>query len=146
AGDVFAGGDAHRDALEALIKDLAVGDAVSLVGWVDDVDGLLVQNEVFVLPSERPEPFGLVLAEAMAQGMACVATDAGGPAEMITDGVNGLLVPMGDADALANAIGRLLADARLRRQLGDTAAADIREQFSFERTLDGVIAVYNSIL
>jgi len=77
--------------------------------------------------STIPEPFGQVVIEAMAAGVPIIAADAGGPAEVVTDGVDGLLVAMGDVDALAGALTRMAGDPELRDRLADagrvTAAA-----------------------
>jgi len=79
-----------------------------------------------VAPSLLPEPLGNVIHEGMSKGKAMIGTTPGGHAEMITEGVNGLLVPAGDADALAAAMQRLLVDPTLRVQLGDAARVRAR--------------------
>ncbi len=87
--------------------------------------------DVLVVPSVSTrtfrEPWGLVVNEAMNQGLAVIATDAVGAAAggLVRDGANGLVVPSGDVEALAGAIGRLAADPRLRRRMGDAGAADV---------------------
>lgn len=75
-----------------------------------------------VFPSVGPEPFGLVVNEAMSRGRAVIGTTPGGHAEMIVDGETGLLVPCGDVEALAAAMRRLLDDPELRARLGAAAA------------------------
>ena len=146
AGDVFPGGERFLDELNAAIDARGVRDSVRLPGFVEDVDSLVAAHEIFVLPSVRPEGFGLVLIEAMAQGRPCIASNAGGPREIVLDGRTGILVPPGDAVALADAISRLLADPEERRRLGDAADADVRERFSADRTVNGVEAVYDRVL
>lgn len=74
-----------------------------------------------VLPSLWPEPFGSVVHEAMSRGTAVIGTTPGGHADMIEDGVTGILTPAGDVDALYAAMERLIADAALRRRLGENA-------------------------
>ena len=73
---------------------------VEHVGWADDAAGVMAHLDVLVLPSYA-EPFGTVLAEAMAAGTPVVATTVGGLPEVVTDGVDGVLVPPGRPDALA---------------------------------------------
>jgi glycosyltransferase involved in cell wall biosynthesis len=100
-----------------------------------------------VVPSAWQEPFGIVALEAMDAGVPVVASATGGLAEVVDDGETGLLVPPGDAGALADAIGRLVADVELRRRLGDGAARRIeryrpdaivpRIEASYRRALSG---------
>jgi mannosyltransferase len=98
------------------------------------------------LPSVRPEPFGLALLDAMAHGIACIATDAGGPRDIIRDGETGLLVQPGNAMALADAIEQLHADNELRAQLGRAAASHVRERFSIDATARRIGEVYEELL
>jgi glycosyltransferase involved in cell wall biosynthesis len=95
--------------------------------------------------SVRPEPFGLVVAEAMAQGRAVVAFDAGGPGEMIESGVSGRLVAPGDTDALASAISDLLARPDLRARLGEAARRRARH-FSVAAMVQRMHGVYDTVL
>jgi glycosyltransferase involved in cell wall biosynthesis len=145
AGDVFRDQEIHRDRLEAQIARLRLTAQVRLVGFVEDVPGLLRQMSVFVLPTRRPEAFGLALVEAMAEGLACIACDAGGPKEIIDHGRTGLLVPPSDPSALADAIEQLWTDPDLRRRMGAAAAADVRARFGAEATVDGIVAVYERL-
>jgi glycosyltransferase involved in cell wall biosynthesis len=91
-------------------------------GWIDDAAGLMAHLDVLVLPSYA-EPFGTVLAEAMAAGTPVVATAVGGLGEVVTDGHDGALVPPGRPDALAAGVLRVLAD---RERLGTAAAVSAR--------------------
>jgi glycosyltransferase involved in cell wall biosynthesis len=146
AGDVFAGAEVYRDRLRQRIDAAGLSDAVALLGFVDDVEGLLARHSIFVMPSRRPESFGLALVEAMAAGLACVATNVGGPVEIVDDGVNGLLVPPGDPVRLADALEKLCTDETLRRTLGVNAARDVRARFAIGRTVDAVEGVYRELL
>jgi glycosyltransferase involved in cell wall biosynthesis len=98
---------------------VAASTDVEHCGWVDDAAGLMGALDVLVLPSYA-EPFGTVLAEAMAAGTPVVATTVGGLPEVVTDGVDGALVPPGRPDALAAAVVAVLAR---REELGRNAAA-----------------------
>jgi glycosyltransferase involved in cell wall biosynthesis len=142
AGDEYPGQHDLVGALERQIDDLDLHDAVRLLGYVDDVDGLLADGPIVVVPSTRPEPFGLALVDAMGRGLACIATDAGGPREIVRHDRTGLLVPPRDAVALADAIERLLSDDELRHALGAAAAADVRTRFSIEETVRRLGDVY----
>ena len=102
--------------LEALAGRLGVGDRVRFLGHRTDVPQLLAAGDVFALPSLY-EGTSLAVLEAMAARRPVVGTAIGGTEELIDDGESGLLVQPGDADALAAALGRLLADAGLRDSL-----------------------------
>jgi glycosyltransferase involved in cell wall biosynthesis len=140
AGDgapvLAVGGDGpERAALEALAADRLGDRAIFLGAVVGDPSDVYAAADVFTLPSLL-EGFPMVLLEAMMRGTAVVATDVGGVAEMMEDGVHGLLVPPGDPDALSRAVARLLADPELRRELGDAARARALVEFSEERMAD----------
>src|SRR5439155_16686868 len=107
----------ERGRLERLAAELGARERISFTGVRRDVPTVMAGLDVFVLASHA-EPFGLVVLEAMALGVAVVATGAGGPAEVVEPGVSGLLVPPRDPPALAAAIERLAGDPELRRRLG----------------------------
>ena len=101
----------------------------------------LSELSMLVHASTIPEPFGLVVAEAMASGLPVIASSSGGPAEMISDRRNGLLVDPTDVDALAAAMRELADDSELRRRLGTTARADARV-YDVRDLADRFFAVY----
>ena len=104
-------------------------------GVVPDPETWMAQATVFVLPS-RYEGFPNALLEAMAMGCPAVAADCdSGPREIVRHGENGLLVPAGDAGALADALSTLFADEALRRRIGQEAVK-VRETFSRYAILD----------
>jgi glycosyltransferase involved in cell wall biosynthesis len=121
-----------------------VPDALGLVPH-EEAQRLLARAAVVVLPSHR-EGLPLVLLEAMAHGRAVVATPVGGTPSLVEDGVTGLLVPPGDAEALREAIERLLADPDLRRRLGEAARARVTELCSWERVAEATLDAYASAL
>ncbi|GAA1762446.1 glycosyltransferase [Agromyces humatus] len=123
AGDAPFGHERHLEDLRRRASEVGVAGQVDFLGHVDDVDTLLAGWDVAVQASTRPEPLGQNVLQYLAAGRAVIAADEGGPAEWITDGVNGLLVPPRDIDALAAALGRLDADADLRVRLAIAAAA-----------------------
>jgi glycosyltransferase involved in cell wall biosynthesis len=111
--------------LEAELKhtasDLGLADRAVFAGSRHDIVDLLPGFDVFAL-SSRFEGLPIALLEAMATGLACVATRVGGVPEVVTDGRDGILVEPGDPDALATALGKLLGDENLRGDLGRRAA------------------------
>jgi glycosyltransferase involved in cell wall biosynthesis len=110
-----------RPALASRIDELGLHDRVRLTGHVDDMPGVYGALDLVVHTSLEPEPFGLVVLEAMAAGRVMVAADAGGPAEIINHAADGWLYPMGDVNALANAMILLMEDGSLRRRLAAQA-------------------------
>lgn len=140
---LFDEGD-YEVELQKLVSELGIEDRVEFTGFVDDVGIELARLDIVVHASLSPEPFGLVVVEAMAVGLAVVVANAGGPAETVDDGVNGLLYPPGDANALAEALRRLVDDAGLRRQLGEAARERARD-FTPEIVAGKVMAVYRSL-
>ncbi len=105
---------------------------VHWLGFRRDVPSIMKALDIFVLPS-RFEGFGLVIAEAMAAGAACVAYDSSNMPEIIGDGVDGLLVPVGDVHALAAAVVRLCGDEAMRARLASTARENVVRRFSSDR-------------
>lgn len=123
AGDAPFGHEGHLDELRRRAESLGVAGQVDFLGHVSDVGELLAGWDVAVQASTRTEPLGQNVLQYLAAGRPVIAVDDGGPAEWITDDVNGLLVPPRDVDALASALGRLDADAGLRARLATAAAA-----------------------
>jgi glycosyltransferase involved in cell wall biosynthesis len=120
-GAALFGEDDYAASLRDLASELGVSDRVEFVGFVPAVGTELARLDVLVVPSLVPEGFGLTVIEGMAAGLPVVAPDAGGPADIVTDGVDGVLVPPGDAVALASALRRLASDPPTRQRLGDAA-------------------------
>jgi glycosyltransferase involved in cell wall biosynthesis len=115
------------------------------LGHVDDMPDLLRSVDVVVLPSYREGlPKGLI--EAAACGLPLVATDVPGCREVVTDGVDGLLVPVRDSGALASAIERLCEDPALRKRLGDAARQKALAEFDERIVLEQTIAVYKELV
>jgi glycosyltransferase involved in cell wall biosynthesis len=117
---VLAGDGPERLALRRLADQHGLQDVLTFPGWVDDKPTFFAGIDVFCLPSLH-EPFGIVLIEAMAQGLPIVATDSEGPSEILHDGIDGVLVPRGDAERLAEALDGLIADQQHANRLGANA-------------------------
>ena len=143
---VLAGDGPEHEPLKALAAHLGVSDRVTFVGRVDRATAarLFAGCAFFVLPS-RLEPFGIVTLEAMAAGKAAVASNVGGVPEVVVDGTTGLLVPPGDAAALADAMLRLATDAALRDRLG-TAGRARAARFSWTTITSSYTDVYRRVL
>jgi glycosyltransferase involved in cell wall biosynthesis len=126
---VLAGDGPLREGLEAAARAPALAGRLHLLGRREDVPLLLAGLDVFALPSAR-EGTPLALLEAMAAGVAPVASAVGGVREVVDHGRTGLLVPPGDPAALAAAVARLAGDAGLRRAMGEAAAREVRARFT----------------
>ena len=132
--------------LSALRDELGLSEAVVFSQFRMDLSRVMSALDVLVLASVEPEPFGRVLIEAMAAGKPVVATDAGAAREIIEDGVQGFLVPCGDAQALARAVVRALIPSDLAMAMGQRGQARVRERFDAQQYVDGVQAVYGELL
>lgn len=130
----IAGEGPQRAALEELIRALGIGDSVRLLGLVADTPAFLRSLDVFVLPSAS-EAHPNALAEAMASGLACVASDVGGIREILDEGRAGLLFPAGDEDRLVDAMHKLVADPSLRRALGEAARDHVCREYAMAKML-----------
>jgi glycosyltransferase involved in cell wall biosynthesis len=136
---VILGEGPERAGLLAQAAALGIADRLSLPGWVADPSPYYAQAGCFVCAS-RHESFGNVLVEALAHGVPVVATDCGGPREILQDGCFGALVPVGDAAAMAAAMAAALAAP------GDTAARRARAAvFSPEAALDAYEALIEAV-
>ena len=145
AGEDKSRSGEHRRGLEKLIDELNLNKRVQLVGWVDDIAKLLPTFDLFVSPS-RSEPFGLSIIEAMAAGVPVVASMSEGAREIIDDDQTGCLVPVGDVEALAKAIGELLSDPTGHVRLSENAELAVRERFSLERMVKATEQLYRDVL
>jgi glycosyltransferase involved in cell wall biosynthesis len=120
---VIVGDGEDRALLEAQVAEAKLGQRVFFPGWVADMESVFRAGDLFVFPSVS-EGFALVLAEAMACGLPCISYDCKvGPAEIIRDGVDGVLVPVGDETAFAGAMLRLAIDEAERRRLAENCPA-----------------------
>ncbi len=124
-------------------RRLGLDGVVRLPGFRPDAVELLAAADVAVL-SSRDEGLGTTLLDAMAAGVPVVATAAGGVIEIVRDGVDGLLVAVGDGGALGAAIGRVLRDPALRRALSAAGRERVR-QFSIDSTVEGTLAIYRTL-
>ena len=132
-GGTHFGEEPYAEALTERAIDLGIADRVEFVGHTDNPFQELANADVAIHYSRLSEPFGQVVVEAMASGCAVLAAGAGGPTEIITDGVDGLLVAPGCPAELAIAIDQVVADTGLRERLA-TAARVRAQDFAIERS------------
>lgn len=141
---VIAGDGAQRESLACEIEHLRLGSSVRLLGFRDDALAVINAADLFVLPS-LAEPSGLVILEAMALAKPVIATKAGGPREIVLDHSTGLLVPPGDAAALAAAITQLLKDPATASAMGTKGRQRYDTLFTAEEMARRTCAVYQQL-
>jgi PAS domain S-box-containing protein len=145
-GSPLFGEQAYEDELRRLASTDLLRSVVHFLGFRKDVSQVLQELDILVHASTSPEPFGQVVIEGMAEGLPVIATDGGGVREIITDGVNGLLVPMGDSDALAQALTRLIKDPDEAAQIGQAGYWHVRRHFTSLQSSRRVEKVYGDLI
>jgi len=121
--------DTYLDNIKQIAQDHDVGDQLLYTGFIKNVHQIYDIVDVAVHASIEPEPFGLVVIEAMASAVPVIASNLGAPSEVITDGVNGLLVDPNDNDGFAFALKRVVTNHRLRSSLTEQGSLTIRDRF-----------------
>jgi glycosyltransferase involved in cell wall biosynthesis len=141
----LAGGGHCEIPLRRIADQLGIGERVLFPGWIPHarIADLYAAADLFVFPSTT-DTMGVVLVEAMMQGLPCVAVDRYGPGEIVSDGETGLLVPS-DERAFADAVNRLLCDPLLRTQMGEAGKAKSRE-YAPAAVTRRLLAVYEEAL
>lgn len=148
---VLVGDGECADSLRTLAHQLGIASRVKFTGFVDDATlaALYASADASCLPSlERSEAFGVVLLEAMRAGLPVVASDirGSGIGYVVRDGATGLLVPPGDAGALAAALSALRDDLDLRTRMGNRGRQRWREEFTLNRATERMLALYRDVL
>ncbi len=128
-----------------MIEQFALQEFVWLAGDRDDVPELLQAMDIFVLPS-LGEGISNTVLEAMASGLPVVATAVGGNIELVEEGFNGSLVPVGDHEALSKALAALLNNDRERARQGSNARHRVCQHFDWGRTVDAYLRLYDELL
>jgi glycosyltransferase involved in cell wall biosynthesis len=144
-GGVHRAGQRYYDRLLARVRELRLGDAIIVTGFRTDVPDVMHALDVVVHTSVRPEPFGRVILEGMLCGKPVVASAAGGVPELIEHGRTGLLVPPGDAAALADAIETLLGDTAVRTAMGEEARRATEDRFGLARHVAEFEQLYRAL-
>lgn len=138
---LIIGNGPEEDALKALARSLGIDSSIRFMESCTDTYKYLSAMDLFVFPSIK-EGLGIALLEALASGKACIASRTGGIEDIITDGLNGILVDVGDPSGIAAEAIRLLRDDHLRRKLGEEAIALVRNKFTLDSMADKVSKLY----
>lgn len=136
----IVGDGSERASLEQLARTLNCTNRIHFLGQQHDIESRLGQASMFVLPS-LSEGISLTLLEAMARGLPVIATRVGGTPEVIQDGVSGLLVPVGDAMSMANAIAEVVLDPKRGQQMGQKGRERVEQSFDVR----GMIRAYENL-
>jgi len=142
---VIIGEGEERERLQHLVADLSIGSFVRFLGLRADVPQVLKTCDLFTLPSIQ-EGLPIVILEALAAGKAVVASEVGAIPDVIRHGATGMLVPPGNADALADALCLLIEDEEARQLLGQSGRKLVREAYDFERTVGQYDDLYQRVL
>jgi glycosyltransferase involved in cell wall biosynthesis len=136
---------AYVSELRSLVQALGVAQRVSFLGERTDVLRLVGDMDLILVPSWE-EPFGRVIIEAMAAGTPVVATDVGGPVEIIRSGYDGLLLPPRAIEVWARHLESLLADSASRDRFAMRGRLHIQESFTSHRHAEQIVDVYRGVL
>jgi glycosyltransferase involved in cell wall biosynthesis len=145
-GSPLFGEQGFDQRLRALAAELGIADRVEFLGFQSDVPAILRSLDILVHASRTPEPFGQVIIEGMAAALPVIATDGGGAREIIENGRTGLLVPMGDADALAQSLAQLLMHPAQAQALAAAGRQHVLEHYTVERSARQSEALYARLL
>jgi glycosyltransferase involved in cell wall biosynthesis len=142
---VLVGDGSYRKQFEAQVGELGLEKHFLFLGRREDVPEILAACDIAVLPS-KTEGLPNALLEYLAAGLPTVASNVGGNAEIVKDGVTGLLVPPDNAELLATAVLRFLRDSDLAGRLGQSGTEHVRQTFSFERLVEQTEGLYSELL
>lgn len=141
------GRTAYTESLVNLAEQLGVGHRLRIAGHADDMPAALMLADIVVNCSTNPEAFGRTIIEAQAMGRVVVAADHGGARETIVDGSTGLLVPPGNAEALADTLDSILdQDVPSRIAFGAAARAHVEAHFSLRMMQQHMLSIYAELL
>lgn len=138
--------DAYMNILLSQVNSLGLEDVVKFSGHRTDIPDIMKSSDVVVCASSLPEPFGRVIIESMAAGTVVIATDAGGAPDIIENDVNGLLVPVKNSHALAQAMLRLCEEPQLSKRLRSAAADIVQERYTVGTHVDRICDIYRSAI
>jgi len=131
--------------IRSRIEALGLSGRVVMAGFRNDLEQILPCLDLLIHPALM-EGLGVSLLQAASAGLPIIAVNAGGMPEAVRDGINGLLVPGGDSQALVDAISRLLSDPDLAATMGAAGRALVSNEFSIDAMVEGNLAVYRSLV
>ncbi|MDB4575606.1 glycosyltransferase family 4 protein [bacterium] len=141
-GDYSDGDLAYQEEVTRIIEESGFKDRIIFTGFVNNVQSFYQLMDVCVHTSIEPEPFGLVITEAMSYGVPVVASDRGAPKEIIEDGLNGFIIDPEDTGKLVETITRLLSDASLRDEIANKGSEHVKEAYNLSKFGDSLNRIY----
>jgi N-acetyl-alpha-D-glucosaminyl L-malate synthase BshA len=130
---------------ETMINNYNIKNKVKIVGIVDEVNDILSESDLLLLPSSM-ESFGLVALEAMAASLPVVATNIGGIPEVVKHNINGFLSEVGDTDDMANNIVKLIKDKNLYKKFSEESREIARNNFNQKEIINNFLNLYKELL
>ncbi|WP_373922368.1 N-acetyl-alpha-D-glucosaminyl L-malate synthase BshA [Rossellomorea marisflavi] len=142
---LLVGDGPEMGTISSLVKELGIEEYVLFLGKQNNLEELYSISDLKLLLSEK-ESFGLVALEAMACGVPAIGTDIGGIPEVIEDGVNGFICPLGDLEAVASKAVKALKDGALYEELSRNALETVRTKFHRNRVVDQYESIYKELI
>jgi glycosyltransferase involved in cell wall biosynthesis len=136
----------YEVSLRRMVQEHGLEEVVEFVGFQDDIAAAIQSLDILVHASTVGEPFGQVIVQGMACGKPVIATNGGGVPEIVVDGQTGVLVPMNDASAMAEAICVLLADEQRARQMGAWGHQRVVERFTIQQSVIDLTKIYEELV
>lgn len=131
--------------LKNMAKDLGILDKVVFAGYIKDVTDITNIIDISVISSDK-EALSIALLEAMSLEKPCIATDSGGPSEIIEDGKNGFIVPCGDFEKMSSSILKLSEDESIRKKLGQEGKKTVTEKFKIDEMARKIEEIYSELV
>ena len=145
-GDFSDGSEDYQERIQKMVDKSGFNDRIIMTGYIEEVSEIYSIMDVCVHTSIKPEPFGLVIIEAMANGVPVIASDTGAPREIITNEVNGFIVRPTKTTELADTIIGLLTNAELREGIGSRGRANVEKNYNVKDYARLVEQVYQEAL
>jgi glycosyltransferase involved in cell wall biosynthesis len=142
---LLIGRDMDQEPVRSLVAASPLREQIHLLGFRENVLGIVAACQASVLPATKREGLPKTVIESMVHGVTPIVTTTGGSAELVEDGVSGLVVPPGDPQALANAVLRLYSDPDANRRMGSRARQRIGEQFRLEDSVSAHLALFQEL-
>jgi len=136
----------YYDRLKNKLSGTEAESKVHFVGYQNNVADFLNVFDIFIHASVEPEPFGIVILEAMALSKPVIVSNIGAPKEIILDKISGLLFESGDASSLFNAIQYLMQDEQVRSSMGEQGRKRLHDNFTSQINIDKISKLYNKVL
>lgn len=142
---LFIGRDMDQEPIRSLVTQSPLREQIHLLGFRENVLGIVAACQASVLPATKREGLPKTVIESMVHGVPPIVTTTGGSAELVEDGVSGLVVPPGDAEALAKAVLKLYNDPETSRRMGARARERIGERFRLEDSVSAHLALFQEL-